>query len=292
MTKIFPSAMVVADGFRVFTLENASGMTVTISERGAALCSWRAPDRYGRAANVLLADPDRRGPDGVRAPSWQGGHADGGVSLLLTAAGGLGGGAADLLVNYCLDDDGSLFIDYTVTAVLPTPLSVNSNPCFNLNGGSADIGDHMLRIDSEYFVEIDADGAPVGIATVAGTAFDLRQPAPIGPRLRWTDRQIDLAGGFDHSFFVRGHYAGGQGELREVACVIDPGSGRRLQMYTTEAALQFCTGQSAASPKGMAGFYLEANARPALMNAAWPDIMLLPGQVYRQTTVYRLSLQD
>lgn len=299
MTKIFPGGIAVADDCGLFTLSNAGGMTVTISQSGAALRSWRAPDRYGRMADVLLADADRRRPDGLRALSWQGRQAAGGVSLM-AAAGGAGGDAADLLVNYRLEDDGSLFIDYTAMAVLPTLLGVMSNPCFNLNGGIADIGDHMLQIDSDYFVEIDAGGAPTAVAAVGGTPFDLRRPAPIGPRLRWTDSQMDLAGGFDHCFFVRNHYAGGQGELREVARVVDPGSGRRLEIHTTEAAVQFCAGQRAAgvpeigtgSSKGRSGFYLEANAHPELMNAAWPDIMLHPGQVYHQTTVYRLSLQN
>jgi aldose 1-epimerase len=80
--------------------------------------------------------------------------------------------------------------------------------------------------------------------------------------------------------------AGGQGTLREVARVFDPGSGRRLQVYTTEAALQLCTGAQGR------GFCLEANARPEMISAAWPQVILHPGQEYRQTTVYRLSLQN
>jgi aldose 1-epimerase len=70
-------------------------------------------------------------------------------------------------------------------------------------------------------------------------------------------------------------------------------------MYTTEAALQFRTGsriagQPGAAPAGPSwrrgGFGLEAAARPDLKSEAWPHIILHPGQVYRQTTVYRISL--
>ena len=39
---------------QLYTLRNAQDMRVTISERGAALVSWWAPDRYGRVADVLL----------------------------------------------------------------------------------------------------------------------------------------------------------------------------------------------------------------------------------------------
>jgi aldose 1-epimerase len=281
-----------ADEYRSFNLSNASGMSVTISERGAALRSWRAPDRYGRLAEVLLVEPeDHASAAGARA-FWHGRHADGGVSLMLAAAGG-----ANLLVNYRLDDDGGLTIEQSAMAAAPTPLTVNANPFFKLNGGS-DLGDHILQIHADYFVEIDAMGAPLGVAAVERTPFDFRQPAPIGPRLRWPSSQLRLSGEFDHCFFVRSHFAGGQGPLRDVASVFDPRSGLRLQMSTTEAALQFCTDSRTAARPGdvpaalawrRGGFGLEATPRPDLMNEAWPHIILQPRQAYRQTTVYRIS---
>jgi len=286
-----------SDEYRLFTLSNASEMTVTISECGAALRSWCAPDRYGCMADIVLAEPEGRTLAGFGAAVWQGRRAENSVSMLLMVP----GGPASLQVNYRLHDDGSLIIDYNAMAGMTAALPATSTPYFNLNAGNADAGDHMLQIDADYYVEIDASGAAVGVAAVGGTPFDFRHPAPIGPRLRWPDSQIRLNGGFDHCFFVRSHFAGGQGALREVARVFDPASGRRLQMSTTEAALQFCTGSRSAAMPGRApagphsqrgGFGLEANARPSLVNAAWPHVILHPGQVYRQTTVYRLSLQD
>jgi aldose 1-epimerase len=276
MTNSLSATTAESDGTRSFTLRNARGMTVEISEHGAALRSWRAPDRYGRFADVLLPACDHAGP----AP-WRARQLDSGVSLLQVVA----DGAATLQVDYRLGDDGSLVIDQRAAAKAAAPLPAGPQPCFNLNRGNADAGDHMLLIDADYFVEVDAGGAPVGVAAVGGTAFDFREPAPIGPRLQWPDGQVRLGGGFDHCFFVRNHFAGGQGALREVARVFDPGSGRRLQMYTTEAALQFRAGQGG-------GFLLGPNSRPSLKSAAWPQLMLHPGQVYRQTTVYRLALQE
>lgn len=284
MTNRYPGATAESGEDRVFTLTNAGGMAVTISGRSAALRSWRAPDRYGRMADILLAAPD--GLAGPEAAGWEASRADGGVSLLRTAPGG-----AHVQVNFRLDDDGSLVINHNAMAMAPARLHAEAHPCFNLNGGATDVGDHMLQIDADYYVEVGAGGEPVGVAAVGGTPFDFRQPAAIGPRLGWPDTQIRLVGGFDHCYFVRSHMAGGQGALREVARVVDPGSGRRLQVYTTEAALQLCTGKPAAGVQGR-GFWLDANPRPELMSAAWPEVILHPGQVYRQTTVYRLSLQN
>jgi len=270
-------------GERSFTLENAAGMTVTIGERGAQLRAWFAPDRYGRMADVVQDDGDDM-PSGGRAARWEGRQVDGVVSLALTS----GGDGAGMLVQYRLDDEGGLSIEYQAVAGVPISLAALAHPAFNLAGSPADVGDHMVQIDADYFEETGLAGAPAGVAAVGGTAFDFRQAAAIGPRLCWTDTQLHRAGGFDHCFCVRNHFAGGQGALREVARVFDPASGRRLQVYTTEAAVRFSSG--AAVPH-LDAFRVEALARPGLMSAAWPRVMLHPGQVYRQTTVYRLSVQ-
>ena len=275
MTKPISGTMPEADEHRLFTLRNAKGMTVTISERGAALCSWRAPDRYGRLADVLLPTPQHS-----ELPVWQGRHADGGgVSLLLMGE----GGTATQMVKYRLDDNGNLSVEHEVVAMSPATLDVASRPCFNLNGAASEVDDHMVQIDADYYVEVDAEGAPAGVAGGRGTAFDFRQPAPIGARLRWPDHQIYGKNGFDHCFFVRNHFAGGQGPLRKVARIVDPASGRCLQVHTTEAAVQFRAGYQG-------GFSLDAEARPELASAAWPHVIVAPGQVYRRTTVFSLSL--
>lgn len=289
----FPAPTALASGERLFSLRNGADMTVTISERGAALRAWRAPDRYGRMANVLLADAPAAA--GFHPAPWQGRQADDGVSLLLVTA-SQAGAALDMMVNYRLDDDGSLTIDYSAIASRPTPLRVRAQPYFNLNGGVADVGDHMLQIDADSYLALDDGGAPLALAAVGGTPFDFRQPAAIGPRLRWPDRQTRQAGGFDHCYVARSDGAAPDA-LREVAQVVDPGSGRRLQVFTTGAALQFCSGAARdGAPRapfaGPDGFCLEPSAPPGQADGAWPMVCVRPGRVYRQTTVYRLSLQS
>jgi aldose 1-epimerase len=333
---------------RLFTLTNADGMSVTISERGAAMVSWLAPDRYGRLADVLLGYPDARGylenrdyfgavlgrwanriahgrfevdgvshqvsvndrgnhlhggPHGFHTMRWQGSESADGLLFTLTSRAGADGfpGQVEVRVTYKLHDDGSLSIDYDASTDAPTPLNLTAHPYFNLNGGSADVGDHMLQIDADHFLETDAAGIPIGMATVGGTAFDFRQSAAIGARLVWPDAQLRQAGGFDHCFCVRAPARGKAGALREVARVLDPGSGRLLRVSTTEAGLQFYSGNSLAGVQGRAaapyarhdGFCLEAHAYPDQVNGAFAAAVILrPGQVYRQSTVYRLGLQS
>ena len=42
------------DPVQLFTLRNAHGMKVSISDLGATLVSWHAPDRAGRLGDILL----------------------------------------------------------------------------------------------------------------------------------------------------------------------------------------------------------------------------------------------
>lgn len=301
---------------RLFTLRNGRNMRVTISEHGAAMVSWWAPDRYGRMADVLLGYPEeddyaRNGAclgavvnrDGgmprLHATHWRGELDVGGAGLRLRPADayGMGAGLAEMEVRYALDDDGCLAIDYRIVADAPAMVNLSTHACFNLNGGQADVGDHILQIDADRFLAIESGGA-LRDTEVGGTPFDFRRPAPIGTRLRWPHEQIGLAGGFDHAWQVGG--STGAGNPRRVATIHDPGSGRRLQVSTTEPGLHFYSGNRldgvvgrGDAPYGRhAGFCLEAGASRVQRDGLRAGGMLLgPGEVYRHTTVYRLSLQ-
>ncbi|WP_395824298.1 aldose epimerase family protein [Collimonas sp.] len=347
----FPISSKQADnGDTLYTLQNAQDMRVTISNRGATLISWFAPDRYGRMADILLdyADVDayvgnkayfgalvgrwanriaggrfaldgtdyvvdrneggnhlHGGDSGFHLARWQARPESDGLRLTLMSADGEAGFPGNLQVEvlYRLDDQGCLSIDYQAITDAPTPVNLTSHAYFNLNGGSSDIGDHLLMIDADHFLKIDQQLIPVGAAEVAGSAFDFRRPVPIGPRLSWPDAQIALAGGFDHCYCLNWKQ-GEQGEqrtsLRQVASVYDPGSGRELKVATTEAGLQFYSGNFLNGAKGGAakpyathdGFCLEAQAFPNQVNGADAEAVILrPGRVYRQTTAYHLSVR-
>jgi aldose 1-epimerase len=280
---------------QLITLQNRYGMRVTISEHGAAPVSWWAADRYGRLADVLLDCRD------ARAVRWQGEASGPHATFRLDSLDNSAGLPVkfEITVDYQLYDDGSLAIEYRAVADAPMPLIHASHPCFNLNGGRGDVGDHMLQIDADGYLDIDGDGNPVAVAAVGGTAFDFRKPAAIGPRLRWPDDQLRLAGGFDHCYCIETG-PGRRGALCEVARVCDPGSGRRLNVSTTEAGLRFYSGNRLESVRGQgsqpygrhAGFCLEPGAVPLPSDGGQDSaVVLRPGQVVRQTTVYRLSLQ-
>ncbi|SFI12916.1 aldose 1-epimerase [Collimonas sp. OK307] len=250
------------------------------------------------------------GDAGFHLAQWRAEPGPDGLRLTLESPDGDGGfpGNVQVSVLYNLDDDGRLSIDYTAASDAPTPINLTSHGYFNLNGGSSDIYDHILSIAADQYLQIDSQLIPTGVANVAGSAFDFRQPAPIGPRLAWPDTQLKLAGGFDHCYCLQPQSqeinAPGQGRkaqaLREVATVYDPGSGRQLSVSTTENGLQFYSGNFLAGIHGRAtrpyeihdGFCLEAQAYPNQVNGSDAEAVILrPGQVYRQTTTYELSVR-
>ncbi|MDY1548506.1 aldose epimerase family protein [Luteibacter sahnii] len=194
-----------------------------------------------------------------------------------------------------LDDDGTLDLRYAATTDAPTPLSLTAHPYFNLSDRRPDIRDHVIRIDADEFLAIDAGAIPIGRQAVAGSAFDFREAAPIGSRLHWPDPQLRLVGGFDHCYVAR---PGPVDTPRTVAVVTEPLSGRRLTIDTDRPGLQFYSGQKLTGQPArrgdaygpFAGFALEAQAFPNQMNTTEAEgAILRPGQVWRQHTRYRID---
>jgi aldose 1-epimerase len=193
-------------------------------------------------------------------------------------------------------EDGALRIDYAATTDRPTVFNPACHAYFNLAGeGTGDILDHEFAIFADAFLPTDPEQIPTGeIQAVAGTPLDLREPTPLRPRIRGADPQLRIARGFDHNYVL----PPGSG-LRRVARVHEPGSGRRLEVSTTQPGLQFYSGNSLdGSALGRSGrcyrqgdgFCFEAQAFPDAPNhPAFPSAVLRPGERYAATTVYAFA---
>ncbi|HEY4298625.1 MAG TPA: aldose epimerase family protein [Paraburkholderia sp.] len=341
------------DRVRLYTLRNAHGMKVAISDLGATLVSWHAPDRAGRLGDILLghdtpaeyvaattymggligrwanriADArftldgieytlDRNegtnllhgGTVGFHRALWDVSEDNGALLMRLESPEGDAGfpGNVSTQVRYSLDDDGTLTIAYEAITDAATPLNLTNHAYFNLTGrAGADVRGHVMSIDAEQFFEVDSTMIPCKLAGVAGNAFDFRQSAPIGARLDWPDTQLATAGGFDHCYVVRNapdaEVASGAPAVREVACAYDPGSGRQLTVLTDQRGLQFYTGnflngnagRGGARYQRHAGLCLEAGGFPNQVNMAEQhEVIVRPGDTYRQTTAYRVDVRE
>jgi aldose 1-epimerase len=208
-------------------------------------------------------------------------------------------GNLDVTVHYWLTEDNELRIEYEAATDKATPVNLTHHSYFNLAGhDGGTILDHNLMIAAARITAVDEGLIPTGeTMPVEGTPFDFQKPTAIGRRVNEAHEQIRYGQGYDHNFVL----ARWDGKLRLAATVHEPASGRLMEVLTTEPGLQFYCGNfldgSNLGKGGHAyqhrtGFCLEAQHFPDSPNKpAFPSTILRPGEVYRQTTVYRFSVK-
>ncbi len=206
-------------------------------------------------------------------------------------------------VKFRLNDDNELILDYRASTDRPTPINLTHHSYFNL-GGSDDVLGHEMWVKAEQFLPVSERLIPTGeFRQVAGTPFDFRSPRPIGERITSADEQLRWAGGYDHTYVLDpeapGVGAGGSRSPKLVARVLEPESGRVMEVETTEPGVQFYSGNSlhpgivgkgGRAYRQHAGFCLETQHFPDSPNRPeFPSIILRPGEEYRSRTVYRFG---
>lgn len=202
-------------------------------------------------------------------------------------------GKVSVSVDYVLNNDNELKIDFTATTDKPTHVNLTNHNYWNLGGaGSGKITDHILKLEADQYVPVDAQSIPTGqLADVEGTPFDFRSESKIGARLH--EIKADPVG-YDHNYSLRS----GGGEMSLAASVTCPESGRKMEIHTTQPGIQFYTGNYLDGQPGSGGFNqygafcLETQHFPDAPNqASFKSSLLKPGEKYRQTTVHKFSVQ-
>ncbi len=344
---------------KLFTLANANGMEVDISDYGGTIVSLRVPDRWGKIGDVALGygsldeytvsayapyfgaligrfgNRIARGSFTLGSRDYRlatnnepGGlpcHLHGGLKgfdkvvwkaeafmregaeslrLSYTSADGEEGypGRLEVTVTYSLGKDGALSIEYEASTDKPTAVNLTNHCYFNLKGeGEGDILDHQIEIRAAHFTPVDKGLIPVGtIEPVAGTPFDFSTPHRIGERIDARHEQLVLGSGYDHNWVLDGQ----DGQLSLAARVTEAGSGRVLEVLTTEPGVQFYSGnflpraedkpamigKSGKPYQRRGGFCLETQHYPDSPNQpSFPSVILEPGQIRRSVTQYRFS---
>jgi aldose 1-epimerase len=209
-------------------------------------------------------------------------------------------GNLKVIVIYTLTDSNALRISYSATTDKKTVVNLTNHSYFNLAGpGSGDILGHLLMIQADKFTPVDAGLIPTGeLRDVAGTPFDFRKPLAIGARIDQDEEQLKLGGGYDHNFVLR--RSNGTGESL-AARVLEPASGRVLEVWTTEPGVQFYTGnfldgktigKGGVTHPRRSAFCLETQHYPDSPNQPkFPSVVLNPGERYQTITTYKFSVE-
>ena len=208
-------------------------------------------------------------------------------------------GTLSVIVDYVLDDNRGLRIDYHATTDRDTVLNLTNHSYFDLSGEeTGDIEEYQVLINADSFTPVNEHLLPTGeLRPVEGTPFDFRQPTRIGSRIDDEDEQLRYGIGYDHNFVLNRK----EGELSLAARVFDPHSGRILEVLTTQPGVQFYTGNhldgTVIGKKGVAygfrsGVCFETQHFPDSPNhPEFPSTVLRPGEEFRSTTIYRFPAE-
>lgn len=210
-------------------------------------------------------------------------------------------GVLTATATYALDEQNQLTITYAATTDKPTIVNLTNHALFNMAGEGAPEGamGNVLIIPADGYTPVDAELIPTGAVTpVAGTAFDFRKPTAVGDRIRDAgDPQLVIGRGYDHNYVLNGPPGAAP---RLAARLSDPKSGRTLEILSTAPGLQFyagnfmngvMVGKSGKMYRQGDGIALEPQHFPDAPNKPqFASTRLDPGQVYKNTMVFRLSV--
>jgi aldose 1-epimerase len=239
------------------------------------------------------------GPLGFHGRTWRVLQLDRGSTprlvLGLELADGTDGypGRLEATLTYLLEPD-ALRVELLARVERTTPVALTMHPYFNLGGShAAPVLDHLLGIESDEVLELDAGLIPSGARLqVAGTPFDFRDEVRLDTRLGQPHRQLELGRGLDHSFVLRP-------ERARDARLRHPGTRIALTVSSNQPVLQVYAGHYLAPPPGAAhwrahcGLCLEPQAFPNAVNEPrFPSSLWHPGEPWRGTIRYGFSERD
>jgi aldose 1-epimerase len=332
----------------IFTIKNANGVELKVSEFGATLVSLKVPDKNGKFADIILGydnlegyindasylgviagryanriakgkftldgkeytlaqnDGENHLHGGVKGFGkrvWKGEelktNEGKGVKFSYLSVDGEEGypGNLENTVEYILTDNNELKIVLRSKTDKATPVNLTNHAYFNLKGeGNGTILEHKLQLNAKEYTPVDDGLIPTGeIKSVVGTPLDFTEFHTIGSRIGEIEEKFH--GGYDHNFIIAE-----RGDSLSMVCkVVEPESGRVMEIYATMPGFQFYSGNFLNGFKGKGGkaynqhygFCIEPQFYPDSPNKPnFPSCILRPGEERKEVILYKFSTEE
>ncbi|MFV9551453.1 aldose epimerase family protein [Algibacter sp. PT7-4] len=208
-------------------------------------------------------------------------------------------GNLHVTVIYTLTQDNALEVSYKAVTDKTTVVNLTQHAYFNLSANFLkDVLQHDVVINANTYLPVDDTQIPTGeIKNVAGTPFDFNTSKQIGKEINADNEQLKRGKGYDHCWVLNGE----NGKMRFAASAHHKASGRFLEVFSEEPAMQFYTGNfldgTLPIPGGgtyacRTGFCFETQHYPDSPNKKeFPSTVLKPGETYSTKTTFKFSVK-
>jgi aldose 1-epimerase len=189
-------------------------------------------------------------------------------------------GAVEATAIYKLKDN-VLSLELEARTTKPTVMNLTNHAYWNM-AGAGSVLSQELQINASHYLPLSSELLPSGeIRHVEGTRWDFRKPRAIAEL-------------YDNCFCLDAP----RGEMKHGLTLRDPASGRSMQVWTTECAIQMYTAihwnGTIASKDGFMqqaqALAIEPQNYPDAPNHAnFPSAVVRPGETYRNKIEWRFS---
>jgi aldose 1-epimerase len=189
-------------------------------------------------------------------------------------------GKVDVTATYKLVG-ATLSLEIEATTTKPTVLNITNHAYWNM-AGAGSVLTQELQIPASHYLPLSPELLPSGeIRAVEGTLWDFRKSRPISEL-------------YDNCFCLDAP----RGEMKLGLTMRDPASGRKMEVWTTEAAIQMYTAihwngtvpsKDGFLQQGQALAIEPQNYPDAPNHSNFPSAVVRPGEIYRNKMEWRFS---